>query len=290
MSATGVAPAWLERAGPVPSAALDLARYFRRIGYTGDPSPTVATLTALATHHAETIPFENLDPLLRIPVLLDAPSLQAKLLDGGRGGYCFEHNLLFAHVLAALGFRVRGLAARVLWNAPDTARPPRGHMLLLVDLDEPYVVDVGFGGLTLTGALRLVPEVEQRTPHEPFRLQHAGEEFTMQAKTGGSWRSLYRFDLQPQLLVDYEVTNWYLSNHPQSHFLHGLIAARAAPEGRYALRNADFAVHRSDGSTERRTLTTVKALREVLEGAFRIALPETPGLDQALARVTGVRS
>lgn len=95
--------------------------------------------------HAEAIPFENLNPLLRWPVRLDAPSLQRKMVRAGRGGYCFEQNLLLSHALTALGFRVTGLAARMLWNVPEGVVTPRGHMLLCVDIDEqPYIVDVGF--------------------------------------------------------------------------------------------------------------------------------------------------
>ena len=272
-------------AGSSPGRELDLGRYLRRIGYAGDLSPGPALLGALAAHHTAAIPFENLDPLLRVPVRLDLAWLQAKMIDAGRGGYCFEHNLLLAHVLAALGFRVRGLAARVLWEAPETSRPPRSHMLLLVDLGDRYVVDVGFGGLTLTGALRLEPDVEQATPHEPFRLLRVEDDFVMQAKVAGSWRPLYRFDLQPQILADYEVTNWYLSNHPASRFLDGLIAARAAPGVRYALWNATLAIHSTDGATERRSLPSVAALREVLGRELRIALPAVRELDPLLERL-----
>jgi len=205
----------------------------------------------------------------------------------GRGGYCFEQNLLFSHALKALGFKVTGLAARVLWNAPEGAITARGHMLLRIDLnDERFIADVGFGGMTLTGPLRLEPDIEQATPHEPFRLLKAGEEFVMQAKAGGAWKSLYRFDLQEQLLPDYEVTNWYLSNHPNSHFVTGLIAARPASDRRYALRNNELAVHHLNGSTERRVLTNAAELRETLEGAFRLTLPDTPELDAALQQLT----
>ena len=64
----------------------------------------------------------------------------------------------------------------------------------------PYIVDVGFGGLTLTGPLRLVPDIEQATPHETFRLL-AGDrgEYVLQVLLGGAWKPLYSFDLQPQL-------------------------------------------------------------------------------------------
>jgi N-hydroxyarylamine O-acetyltransferase len=133
-------------------------------------------------------------------------------------------------------------------------------MLLYVELHEkPYIADVGFGILTPTGPLCLEPDIEQATPHESFRLIRAGQEFVMQAKIRGDWKSLYRFDIQEQLLPDYEVSNWYVSTHPDSLFVTGLMAARPATDCRYALRNNELAAPHLDGSTERRILTNVVA-------------------------------
>jgi N-hydroxyarylamine O-acetyltransferase len=269
------------------TAAFDLDAYCERIRYAGDRAPTVDTLSAIHLRHAEAIPFENLNPFLGWPVPLDVKSLQQKMVRDGRGGYCFEQNLLFSHALSVLGFRVTGLAARVLWNAPEDAIVRRSHMLLRVDLaDGSYLADVGFGGQTLTGPLRLEPDTEQATPHEPFRLMMAGAEYVMQAKIGGAWKALYRFDLREELLPDYEVFNWYLSNHPDSLFVTTLIAARTAPGRRYALRNNEFSVHDLRGTSERRVLTTAAQMRETLEGAFQLRLPEAPALDAALQRLT----
>jgi N-hydroxyarylamine O-acetyltransferase len=270
----------------VMHAEFDLDAYLARIGYAGPRAATLDALAEIHRRHPQAIPFENLNPLLRWPVRLDAASLQRKLVRDGRGGYCFEQNLLLRHALQALGFRTRGLAARVLWNMPEGAVTPRGHMLLLVELDEGRcIADVGFGGLTLTGPLRLEADVEQRTPHEPFRLLASGDGFVMQAKVDDSWRALYRFDLQEQLLVDYEVTNWYLSNHPGSHFVTGLIAARPETDRRYALRNHELAVHHLHGETERRALTTVVELRAALEDLFHVTLPRSPEVDATLQGV-----
>jgi len=266
--------------------AFDLDAYFERIGYSGSRSVTLDTLSAIHLRHAQTIPFENLNPLLRWPVRLDAQSLQQKLVRDGRGGYCFEQNLLLSHALQQLGFQVTGLAARVLWNAREGTLAARSHMLLLVNLnDRPYVADVGFGGLTLTGPLRLQADIEQATPHEPFRLGRTDDAFVMQAKIGSMWTALYRFDLQEQFLPDYEVTSWYLSNHPASQFVTGLIAARPDSDRRYALRNNELAVHHLNGSTERRVLTSAVGLRATLEDIFRLALPDGPELHAALERV-----
>src|SRR5690242_20548060 len=114
----------------------DIDAYLRRIGYAGglrsadvahtsgasithgsSLAPTLDSLRALHLHHAQSIAFENLDSLSGRPPNLDLPSLERKLVYDGRGGYCFEQNLLFSHVLREIGFRVTGLAARVLWNS-----------------------------------------------------------------------------------------------------------------------------------------------------------------------------
>jgi N-hydroxyarylamine O-acetyltransferase len=268
------------------TATIDLDAYFERIRYAGGRAPTLATLAAIHARHAEAIAFENLNPLMGWPVRLDVESLQQKMVRDGRGGYCFEQNLLFKHALDALGFRVTGLAARVLWGAPEDTVTARSHMVLRVDLEEQlYIVDVGFGGVTLTGPLRLEADIEQSTPHEPFRLLKVNDEFIAQVKLRGDWMSLYRFNLQENLLPDYEVANWYLSNHPDSRFVTGLLAARPALDRRYALLNNQFAVHHLNGRTERRILTSADDMRETLENAFRLTLPDTPDLDELLARL-----
>ncbi|MFY0539584.1 arylamine N-acetyltransferase family protein [Nannocystis pusilla] len=266
------------------TAEIDLPAYLQRIDHHGGAAPTLATLAAIVKAHAAAIPFENLDPIVGRTPALDLAGLESKLVRGGRGGYCFEHNLLLSHALRAIGFQVRGLAARVIWNQPEGRVTPRSHMLLHVDLDgAPHIVDVGFGGLTLTGVLRLVGDVEQPTPHEPFRLVEDGGYFAMQALVRGEWRPLYRFDLQEQFQPDYEVTNYFLSTHPTSHFRTGLMAARALADRRLALRNRDYAVHHFGGETERRVLDSTEELRRVLADEFRIDLPADPALDQALA-------
>lgn len=156
---------------------MDLGRYLRRIGFEGRPGPDLATLARLQALHVAAIPFENLAALSGEPIRLDVESLQAKLLQPGRGGWCFEQNLLFSHALEAIGFDVRRLAARVRWNVPDHVVTARSHMLLRVILPEgDWIADVGFGGLTLTAPLRLVPDLEQATPHEPHRLRHRGQD------------------------------------------------------------------------------------------------------------------
>ncbi len=269
---------------------VDVDAYFQRIGYNGNRQPTLAVLRDVNLRHTLTIPFENLDSLLRRPVNLDLQSLQEKMVRGGRGGYCFEQNLLLGSVLRALGYHVTDLAARVVWNGAAGAVRPRTHMLMQIDLKEdgstvPYIVDVGFGGMVLTGPVRLAPDIEQPTPHEPFRLTKHEDSFMLQALIREKWSSLYQFDLQPQSLADYEMANWYVSNHPQSPFVTSLMAARLTVDRRYALFNNQLSIHHLRGESEQRTIVSAAELRTLLETTFGLSLPDTPDPATALERI-----
>lgn len=266
--------------------AIDIDAYLQRIGYTGPRTATIETLSAIHLHHPLAIPFENLDPLLKRPVNLDLPALERKMLHEGRGGWCYEQNLLLSYALQSLGFRVTGHAARVMSGAPEGVIRPRTHMLLRVDLAEvPYIADVGFGGLTLTTPLRLIPDVEQTTAHETFRLLKTDGDFVLQAYVQNTWKSLYSFDLQPQFLPDYELSNWYLSNHPESLFVINLMAARVTADRRYGLFNNKLSIHHLHGNSEQRTLRSSAELRKTLETTFAIRLPDEPRLDSVLGRM-----
>jgi len=273
---------------------VDLDAYFERIGYTGPRRPTLETLQSLHLQHTQTIPFENLDPLSGRPVRLDPASLERKLIHERRGGYCFEHNLLFSNVLQQLGFTATGLAARVVYNAPEGVIRPRGHMLLRVDLsDGPHIADVGFGGLTLTGPLRLAADVVQSTPHEPFRIvvpaererQSPGPEFMLQVQIRDTWSTLYRFDLQPQLAIDYESPNWYLSTYPESRFVTNLLCARPLPGKRFALADNRLTIHHLNGGSEHQILASTAEIRDALRTKFGVHLLTDSALDAAIDRL-----
>jgi N-hydroxyarylamine O-acetyltransferase len=265
---------------------IDLGAYFGRIGYDGRAEASLETLEALHALHAEKIPFENLSPFLGEPVKLDAASIQEKLVRGGRGGWCFEHNLLFSHALQGIGFELTRLAARVRWNVPADVVTPRSHCLMRVKAGgHDYIADVGFGGMSLTAPLRLEPGVEQATAHEPHRVTEAEGGYLLEAKVGSEWQALYSFEMHEQQIADYEVSNWYLCNHPQSHFVNGVVAARAEPGRRHALRNTRYAIHHPDGTTERRFIASVDEYLATLAGPFQIRVPAVPGLREKLRKM-----
>jgi N-hydroxyarylamine O-acetyltransferase len=264
----------------------ELDAYLERVGLPGVRGATLDTLRAVHSAHPEAIPFENLNPLLGWPVALDIDSLQRKMVAEGRGGWCFEHNALFRAALEALGFEVTSLGARVLWNAPPGSPVgARSHMLLRVEAEgRGYLCDVGFGGNVLTAPLAWEPGVEQKTPHEPHRILPFENGYVLEAFIAGAWLALYRFTAEPQFPSDYEVSNWFLCTHESSFFRNTLLAARATPECRYALRNNALAIHRATG-TEKRVLADAAALQAVLAGEMAIRLPDGAELDAALERL-----
>lgn len=268
--------------------AVDLDAYLDRIGVAMRPEPDAAALAEIVHRHATSIAFENVDQFCGVPCGLDAASLERKLVRRARGGWCFEQNLLLMDALRQLGFRATGLAARVTWQrAADLPAPARTHMLVRVDLDDgPHVVDVGFGGLTVTAPLRLEPEVVQPTPHEPVRLVELGFGYELQALVGGEWSALYRFTLDEQVRADYELAAWYLAHHPDSRFVRGLIAARPDEDRRYALQDATLTTHRLDGGPpERQQLADVDELLAVLAATFLLDVEPTPAVVDGLARL-----
>jgi N-hydroxyarylamine O-acetyltransferase len=270
---------------------VNLDRYCARVGYDGPRQPSLEVLRALHQRHAETIPFENLNPLLGLPVPLDPEPLERKMLDEGRGGWCFEQNWLFRRALEAVGFEVRGRAARVLWGAPEGRVGARSHMVLEVLVEgHAWLADVGFGGVTLTGPLDFDSREPQATPHEEFRLDCSpGGDYVLSVQLE-QWAPMYRFRREEQLLPDYEVAGFYLCHHPDSFFRRDLVCARAFPGGRLALRNNTLNIHRLGQPVERRLLTSPAELRDVLERQFHLNLPDRPELADTLKRITGASS
>jgi N-hydroxyarylamine O-acetyltransferase len=264
-------------------SSVEVRAYCGRIGFAGPVEPTFATLQELIELHAASIPFENVDVLLGVGVDISPAAVHAKLVERRRGGYCFEHNGLFARMLGGFGFAVEGLSARVKWGTPTEApAKPRTHMALRVWVDgEAWLVDVGFGGPGPGSPLRLAEREPQSTTHGPFRVTSAGQDALIETRTDHTWHPLYEVHLQPQLQADYEPLNWFTSTHPDSVFRHSLMAARTTPAVRYALLNDRLTTRWPGGRVETQSLH-LDALESVLEHTFGLAV--APGWRALLAR------
>ena len=253
------------------SALLDA--YCARIGYAGPRAPTLEVLRALHALHPAAIAFESIDPFLGRGVMIDPDAVRAKLLGARRGGYCHEQNGLFEQALGAIGFDFVPLGARVVWARPD-GKAPLTHRLTLVHVpDGPYIADVGFGGPTPTAPLRLEPDTVQETPHGTYRIMRDGVDLVLELRLPARWAPLYRFRLEAQNPIDFEVANWFTAMHPASPFTRNLVCARVDGARRLTLMNRTLSVREADGSVTRRDLTGAAELGDVLERRFGLDVP-----------------
>ncbi|MDT5151955.1 MAG: arylamine N-acetyltransferase [Mycobacterium sp.] len=270
----------------------DLTAYLTRTGYRGALQPTLGALSALVAAHNESIPFENLDPLFGVPVDdLGAAALADKLVHRRRGGYCYEHNGLMGFVLERLGYAVDRLAGRVVWmSEPGSPLPALTHQVLSVavpGVGGRYLVDVGFGGQTLTSPIRLAVDEVQQTRHEPYRLVRGEDGSALHAQVRGQWQALYEFTERPQSRIDLEVGSWYVSTHPSSPFVTGMTAALVTEDGRWNLRGRNLAIHRG-GNTEKVRFDNAAQVVEALSRMFGIDLADVADADVVQARVAQV--
>jgi N-hydroxyarylamine O-acetyltransferase len=263
---------------------LDLDAYFRRIDYAGAQQPTLSVLMDLHLAHATHIPFENLDVMLRRPIRLDLPSIESKLVYNRRGGYCYEQNLLFAAVLERLGFSVTLLAARVRFGAQRIL--PRTHVALAVDVDGArWLADLGFGSCGLLVPIPLIVG-EYRQFAWTYRLDHEGDLWVLRGPVGGVWQDLYVFTLEPQIAVDFEPPNHYVSTHPDSRFVQTLTVQCVAPDTRRVLRNTILTTTTPAGDTIC-TLQNNAELLNVLATNFNLTFPSDTQLLPASKFVVG---
>jgi N-hydroxyarylamine O-acetyltransferase len=256
------------------SSELDLDAYLARTGYRGPLEPSAATLRELHRHHVETIPFENLDIMADCPVSLDLASLQAKLVMRRRGGYCYEHNLLFAAVLERLGYAFTCLSARVTMGT-GKLRPPT-HMCIRAEADGvAWLVDVGFGADGLLEPILMRPgqPIRQGTAAWQYMLTSQGaDRWALRSLRPDGWLELYVFTLEARWPVDYTVFNWYTSTHPDSPFTHRVVAGKAGDVLRRSLIGDTLTLIRPGWASQTRTVPAAD-LPEVLATGFGIELP-----------------
>lgn len=263
---------------------VNLNAYFERIGFAGSIAPTLATLETIHGLHPLAIPFENLDPLMGRPVLLDQASLEEKLLHKGRGGYCFEHNTLLMNELAELDFTVRSHAARMLWGHGEGGARMISHMVLVVDIaGSSYLCDVGCSIFTLTAPLKLRDGVEQTVGNDVFRLSKVEALWRLDVRVRDEWRGLYQFEPVEQSPADIAAINSLVETEYFNRAL--LFAARVDKEAHYALSGNRLSIYRPGQEPERRFAEDVPALRTMLAEVFRITLPTREDFEPALQRV-----
>jgi N-hydroxyarylamine O-acetyltransferase len=246
---------------------LDVDAYLKRINYDGPLTVTAETLRQLQLAHLRAVPFENLSIHAHEPIVLDDQALFGMFVERRRGGFCYEVNGLFAALLRALGFDVTMLSAEVA-HANGGFSQPFDHMVLMVELEQRWLVDVGFGDSFLEPLL-IETTSEQVQGEQGFKIAPDDGYLVLLRRDAGEWKPQYRFTLDPRGFVDYEEMCRYHQTSPQSHFTQNRICSRVTPEGRITLSGMRFIVS-SKGERVERLLGSQKEYEDILREQFGI--------------------
>jgi len=219
-----------------------------RLQYSGPRRTSLETLAAFQQAFLLTVPFENLDIHWGRPIRLGADAAFRKIVGENRGGYCYELNGLFAALLETLGFRVTLLSARMFKDGQPGLE--FGHLVLRVDLAQPWLVDVGNGQsfrqpLPLDGTV--VGEAEGRR----FRVQSSGDDYyLMEWGDGEEAQPRFLFDLTPRSIEDFSAANEFHQTSPLSHFTKHPMCTLALPRGRATLVGNRLKLRRGNETEE----------------------------------------
>lgn len=224
--------------------------YLKRIKYDGRTDVSFETLNGLHIAHTLNVPFENLDVFYKRPPMLDKDSLQKKIIDSNRGGYCFEMNGLFSLVLQELGFSVTNLLARGTFDGITYFA--KLHQVLMVEVDgKRYIADVGYGNEGIAAPLLLEEGIEQNQFTNTYRfIIDPKFGYVLQRKTGDGWGYMYAFTLSECYPMDFMMSNHFTATFPDSFFLKMRLITKPTETGRITLTDQHFKVTENGVVTE----------------------------------------
>jgi N-hydroxyarylamine O-acetyltransferase len=217
-----------------------------------------------------TVPFENIDIVRGIEILLDAGQIYEKIVIRKRGGFCYELNGLFYQLLGMLGFSVSMVSGRVYRPKIKGFTPEFDHMVLLVHLDRTYLVDVGFGQ-SMRVPLAL-PEGEAEDVDGRYQVEPLAQEpdsYLLQVNRAGMLQPVYRFSNTPRELSDFEGMCHYNQTSPDAPFTQGMVCTVTTERGRLTLLETRFTIT-EDGEKRIRNVSSPDECRRLLSSHFGI--------------------
>lgn len=246
----------------------DVNGYLERIGYAGGLEPTPETLTALHRAHLLNIAYENLDIHRGGVLSLDLDTIYEKIVLKQRGGWCYEMNGLLAWALDELGFDVTLLASSVV--AEHHGDGAEGyHLILKVDLDRPYLADVGFGNGFLEPIPLEVGTYQQGYLTYKLETTDVGWFFTNHAYGGPG----YDFTLTPRTMDYFAAPCQYLQTSPESGFVRTTVCHRHTPEGMVTLRGTMLREVTETGVDDQ-IVDNVADYEQLLNSRFDLHVPD----------------
>jgi N-hydroxyarylamine O-acetyltransferase len=260
---------------------MDINGYLRRINSTGILGCDLDTLRELQYKHVFAIPFETLDIHNQIPITLQINLLYQKVIRDHRGGYCYELNVLFHHLLNLCGFDVYLVAGR-LHHGNNRYGREFEHLALIVNLSgRDWLVDVGYGDFSLL-PLAIAPGEIQRDGRNYYQIINPvlvdGKPYLGIAKWNASKQDFkidYIFTLTPRALSDFLHMNEFHQTSPESHFARTLICTMPTPDGRITLINNKL-IRKESGKRQVRIIHNQDQRDQVLEKYFCLDMVYLP--------------
>ncbi|WP_442597166.1 arylamine N-acetyltransferase family protein [Neobacillus sp. D3-1R] len=217
----------------------EIDQYLERIKMTGEIKPDFNSLQKIQEHHILAVPFENIDIANNKPIILDIETLFEKIVRSKRGGYCYELNGLLAWFLDNVGFTSTILSGKVSRDN-GTFGPEFDHMLILVELEKKYIVDVGFGNFARSPLPLSGEVVTDISGMYRIASNQSSDVYYFQKIIAGQWVSGYEFTLEPRQMQDFNEMNVYQQTSVNSHFTQNLIVSIATAEGRLTISGNSF--------------------------------------------------
>jgi N-hydroxyarylamine O-acetyltransferase len=254
--------------------SMNSTNYLNRIGLGGeDVTLDVAGLMLLQRQHLLNIPFENLDIHWKRPIVLDTERFFHKIVEEGRGGFCYELNGLFNELLNSLGFKTHLVSARVSTGDGNFSNE-YGHAAIIARAGGgEYLVDVGFGAFT-AAPLKMVLDEEQEDGTGTYVIrERTGLYLMVLKKEDREWKAEYTFVPIARDLAEFAGMCDFHQTSPESHFTRGKVCSLMTPGGRKTLTDKKFIVTRREERSEA-DVGSEEEFEEILEREFGIKRAE----------------
>lgn len=232
-------------------ASINIKAYLEKLGLFKE-LPSLNYLRQLHHQHLLTIPFENLDIHFRRDITIEIDKIFKKIIASKRGGFCYELNFLFYHLLVHLGYDCHLISARVLNNETDTFGAEYDHMAILVKIQEDiYLCDVGFGdGFVFPKKLEEVVLQMDLNRYFKFSVDPDGTYFLQKTSDTLHFDTLYQFERKFREPIEFIDMCHFHQKSPNSSFTGRKIITQLTEEGRITLSDSKIKIAEKGELTE----------------------------------------
>ncbi len=215
---------------------IDVDAYLLRLNQI-KKNPSLTYLKELQKSHLSHIPFENLDIHYGNKIILDYERIFKKIINKKRGGFCYELNGLFYHLLYHLGFDCYIISASVFNGQTNHWGKDFDHMAIIVNLDDAkWLIDVGFGNGPIS-PIELATDKTQMDYTRYWKIDTDPDENLILKESADSsyFKSRYLFNTEEKQLIQFlEMCEFHQTNE-KSIFTQQKMISKFTPTERVTL-------------------------------------------------------